>query len=126
MAIILNKAAVDRAKYLIEAGEITSFDMDWNEVKPTPTEVEEFLEAHDMKEYGEWFLGKNDEFDREVKEHYEYPYGDLREVQLCALVNSSDQAEKRGDKEIVHAIKELTALIDEKKGNHQNRGSNAL
>jgi hypothetical protein len=115
MAIVLNKAAVDRAKYLIEADEVTSFDSDWNEEKPTPTEVEQFLEAHDMEEYGEWFLGKNDQFDREVKEHYEYPYGDLREVQRCALVHSQAQAEKRDDKEMMHVIKELIALVDEKK-----------
>jgi hypothetical protein len=114
MAIILNKAAVDRAKYLIEAGEVTSFDADWNEEKPTPTEVEEFLEAHDMEEYGEWFLGKNDQFDPEVKEHYEYPYGDLREVQRCALVDSHAEAEEKGDKEIAHVINELIALVDEK------------
>jgi hypothetical protein len=115
MAIVLNKAAVDRVKYLIEAGEVTSFDSDWNEEKPTPTEVEQFLEAHDMEEYGEWFLGKNDQFDGEVKEHYEYPYGDLREVQRCALVYSQAQAEKRDDKEMVHVIKGLIALVDEKK-----------
>jgi len=115
MAIVLNKAAVDRVNYLIEMGEVTSFDSDWNEEKPTPTEVEQFLEAHDMKEYGEWFLGKNDQFDPEVKEHYEYPYGDLRVVQRCALVHSHAQAERRGDKEIMHAIEGLISLIDEKK-----------
>jgi hypothetical protein len=115
MAIVLNEAAVDRVKYLIEAGEVTSLDSDWNEEKPTPTEIEEFLEAHDMKEYGEWFLGKNDQFDAEVKEHYEYPYGDLREVQRCALVHSHAQAEQKGDKEIMHVIKELITLIDERK-----------
>lgn len=114
MAIVLNKAAVDRAKYLIESGEVTSFDSDWNEEKPTPTEVEQFLEAHDMPEYGEWFLGKNDQFEPGIKEHYEYPYGDLREVQRCALVDSHAQAQKRGDEEIVHVIKELIELIDEK------------
>ena|SRR5579871_4584308 len=115
MAIVLNKAALDRAKYLLKAGEVTSFDSDWNEEKPTPTEVEEYLEAHDMEEYGEWFLGKNDEFDSEVKEHYDYPYGDLKEVQRCALVHSHAQAEQRGDKEIMHAIEGLINLIDEKK-----------
>jgi hypothetical protein len=115
MAIVLNKAAIDRVNYLIEMGEVTSFDSDWNEEKPTPTEVEQFLEAHDMKEYGEWFLGKNDKFDPEVKEHYEYPYGDLREVQRCALVHSHAQAERRGDKEMMHIIEGLIALVDERK-----------
>ena len=115
MAIILNQAALDRVKYLIDAGEFTSFDADWNEEKPTPDEVDNFIDNHDMKEYGEWFLGKNDQFDSEAKEHYEYPYGDLREVQRCALVHSHAQAERRGDKEMVHIIKGLIALIDDKK-----------
>jgi hypothetical protein len=114
MAITLNQAAVDYAKYLINAGEFTSFDSDWNEEKPTPTEVEEFLEAHDMSEYGNWFLGKNSDFDSEVKEHYEYPCGDFREIQRSALVHSHAQAERNGDKAIAHAIKELIDLIDEK------------
>ncbi len=115
MTIVLNKAALDRVKYLIKAGEVTSFDSDWNEEKPTPTEVEEYLEAHDIEEYGEWFLGKNDQFDPEVKEHYEYPYGDLREVQRCALVYSHTQAEQKGDKEMMDIIEELIALVDERK-----------
>ena len=115
MSIVLNKAALDRAKYLIKAGEFTSFDSDWSEEQPTPTEVEEYLEAHDMKEYGEWFLGKNNQFDHEVKEHYEYPYGDLRMVQRSALVHSHSEAEKRGDKEIMHIIEGLIAVIDEKR-----------
>ncbi len=114
MAITLNQAALDRAKYLIEAGEVTSFDADWNEEKPTPSEVDKYIDTHDMKEYGEWFLGKNDKFDREVQEHYEYPYGDLREVQRCAVVHSLAQAERKGDKEVAKAAKELLALIDEK------------
>ena len=68
-----------------------------------------------MEEYGEWFLGKNDEFDPKVKEHYEYPYGDLREVQRCALVHSHAQAKQKSDKEIMHAIEGLINFIDEKK-----------
>lgn len=116
MAITLNREALERAKYLINAGEVTAFDADWNEEKPTPDEVDEFIDNHDMKEYGNWFLGKNDKYDRQVQEHYEYPYGDLREVQRCAVVHSLAQAEKRGDREVAQAAKELLALIDEKEG----------
>jgi hypothetical protein len=114
MAILLNQAAVDRAKYLIDAGEFTSFDSDWNEEQPTPDEVDKYIETHDMKEYGNWFLGKNDAFDRETEEHYEYPCGDLREIQRCALVYSLAQAEKRGHHDIARAAKELLEMIDEK------------
>jgi hypothetical protein len=114
MAITLNQAAVERAKYLINAGECTSFDADWNEEKPTRDEVIEYIDNHDIKEYGLWFLGKNDAFDRGVKEHYEYPCGDLREIQRCALVHTIEQAQERGDMAIVSAAEDLIRLIDEK------------
>lgn len=115
MAITLNQNALQRAKELILAGEFESLDADWNEEKPTPTEVDEFIDTHYMKEYGNWFLGKNSKFDSEVKEHYEYPHGDLKEVQRCALVHSVELAEKQGDKEIAQAARELIKLIDQKK-----------
>lgn len=114
MAITLNKAAVERAKYLIQAGEVTSFDADWNEEKPTPSELDVYLDNHDIEEYGLWFLGENDTFDCEVKEYYEYPYGDLNEVQRSALVHSLAQAQKNGLHDIAKAAQELLDLIDEK------------
>ena len=65
-----------------------------------------------MKEYGNWFLGKNDQFDSELPEHYEYPLGDLKEVQRSALVYSLSRAEEKECKEISQAAKELIELID--------------
>ena len=114
MAIKLNQAAVDRAKNLIKAGEVESFDTDWNEEKPTPTEVDHFISTHYMKEYGEWFLGKNTDIEDTKKEHYLYPHGDLKEVQRCALVDSIAKAEKKGDKDIACAATELLGLVDKK------------
>lgn len=114
MPIKLNQSAVERAKYIIKAGEVESFNDDWNEEKPTPTEVDHFLATHYVKEYGEWFLGKNSDIADTNKEHYVYPYGDLKEVQRCALVDSIAKAEKKGDQEIVRAAKELLELVDEK------------
>lgn len=114
MSITLNQAAIEHAKYLINAGEIVSFDSDWNEEKPTPTEVNHYIETHYMLEYGNWFLGKNDQYESKVKEHYEYPFGDLKEVQRSALVDTIEKAEKNGHKEIASAAKHLLALVDEK------------
>ena len=114
MAIKLNQAAVERAKYIIAAGEVESLHTNWNEEKPTPTEVDHFLSTHYMKEYGEWFLGINSEIADTQKGHYEYPYGDLKEVQRSAVVDSIAKAEKKGDKEIVRVAQELLALVDKK------------
>lgn len=114
MSIKLNHAAMEHAKYLIQAGEVESFDSNWNEEKPTPTETDLFIDTHTMEEYGAWFLGKNDEYDKETQEHYEYPYGDLKEVQRSALVYSLAQAEKNSHSEIAQAARELLELVDDK------------
>lgn len=114
MAITLNASAIEHAKKLIQAGEVESLSDDWNEQKPTPTEVDNFIRTHFMKEYGLWFLGRNSDIKDTNKEHYVYPYGDLKEVQRCALVDSIKQAEKRGHKDIVQAAKELLAIVDQK------------
>lgn len=114
MAIKLNKSAIEHAKKLIQAGEVESFDSDWNEEKPTPTEVDHFISSHFLKEYGLWFLGRNTDIEDTNKEHYVYPYGDLKEVQRCALVDSLAQAEKRGYKDVAQAAQELLDLIDKK------------
>lgn len=114
MAITLNQTAFERAQSLIRAGECTAFDADWNEEKPTRDEVIEYIDNHDIEEYGLWFLGKNDAYDHGVKEHYEYPCGDLREIQRCALVHTIELAEQREDFVIVSAAEELIRLIDER------------
>jgi hypothetical protein len=112
MAITLNKDAVKRAEYLIKAGEVESFDADWNEEQPTPDEVNYFIDHHFMEEYGLWFLGKNSNYPDSVKEHYEYPYGDLKEVQQCALVYTLARAEENGDHEIAQVAKKLLDMIE--------------
>ena len=114
MHVKLHKSAVDQAKKLIQAGEVESFSSDWYEQKPTPTEVDHYINAHFLKEYGLWFLGRNLDVEDTNKEHYVYPYGDLKEVQRCALVDSMAQAEKRGCKDVVKAAQELLDLIDKK------------
>jgi hypothetical protein len=112
MAIIFNQAAYDRAKYLIEKGEIETFDADWNEEKPTIDEIIHYLDAHYLGEYGLWFLGIDKDEPEDVKERYVYPYGDLKTVQRCALVHTIKEAEKNGHKEIVDAAKKLLEMVD--------------
>ena len=111
MAIILHQNGFNHAEKLIKAGEVESFDADWNEEQPTPDEVNYFIDTHYLKEYGLWFLAIDDQYADTTKEYYAYPYGDLKEVQLCALVHSMAQAEKKGHKEVVDAAKKLIEMI---------------
>jgi len=112
MAIILNKSGFDYAVRLIQEGEFESFDADWQEEQPTPDEVGNFLNTHYIQEYGLWFLGINDQHADTTKEYYEYPHGDLKEVQRSALVHSLAHAQKNGHAEIAHAVKKLIEMID--------------
>ena len=111
MSIKLNTEAVKQAERLIDAGEVETFDAQWNEEKPTADEVDHYINTHFMKEYGMWFLGKNAQYPDSAKEHYEYPYGDLKEVQRCALVDTIKRAEQSGHEEIVRAAKNLLHMI---------------
>ena len=110
MAIKLHRAGFDNAVKLIKAHEFETFP-DWDEEKPTQTEIDEFMRSHYMKEYGLWFLGTDDKYSAEVKEHYVYPHGDLKEVQLCALEDSLENAEKSGHEDIMNAAQELLDMI---------------
>lgn len=112
MAIILNRSGFEHAERLIKEGEFETFDADWHEERPTPDEVGNFINTHYIQEYGLWFLAINDQYPDTTTEYYEYPHGDLKEVQRCALVHSMIHAEKNGHKEIAHAAKKLIDMID--------------
>ncbi len=115
MAIHLNKKALEQAERLIKAGEIESFDTNWEAEKPTSDEVNYYLNTHDMSEYGSWFLGINTEMKDNVKEHYVYPYGDLKTVQRAALEDTINKAQKANHKDIVQVAKRLLELVDKHK-----------
>ena len=118
MAINLNKKAVQQAERLIPAGEIAAHNNNWQEEKPTPEELNAYLKAHSMEEYGSWFLGINPQVPAHVKEHYDYPYGDFKDVQRAALLFSIEKAQKAGHAEIAGVAKKLLELVDKQlKGN---------
>jgi len=114
VAIVLNKKAVEQAERLIQAEEIETFDSNWQAEKPTVDEVNHFLNAHTNEEYGTWYLGINTEVPKNLKEYYDYPYGDLKTVQRSALVDTIRRAEQKGHKEIVNAAKRLLEMVDQK------------
>lgn len=115
MAIKFHKSGFDNAVRLINAGQIETFDADWNEEKPTLEELVYFINHHEMGEFGRWFLGVDDAFPADAKEHYIYPHGDFKTVQKCALVHTHKEAQKNGHHEIANAAKQLIEMIDKKK-----------
>lgn len=111
MSIKLNQAAYNHAENCIRASEFETFETDWKEAAPTPDEVDYFINTHYMKEYGLWFLGKDESKPESAKEHYLYPHGDLKVVQKVTLEHTVQEAEKRGHAEIAQAAKKLLALL---------------
>lgn len=113
-AVNLHKKAVEKAERLIKAGEIENFDTNWEAEKPTSDEVNHYIDTHYMEEYGLWFLGIDTSKPKDSKEHYVYPYGDLKTVQRCALVDTIKRAEKAGHQEIVQVAKRLLEMLDKR------------
>jgi len=114
MSIGLHKVALEQAERLIKAGEVATFDTNWEAEKPTKDEVLHFIDNHYMNEYGLWFLGADTNVPKDLKEHYVYPYGDLKVVQRCALVEAIKRAEKSGHADILAAAKRLLEMIDKR------------
>lgn len=114
MAVQLNKKAVEKAEKVIKAGEIETHNSNWEAEKPTADEVNHFINTHFLEEYGLWFLGCDDSKPKNVKEHYVYPHGDLKEVQRAALVDTIKKAEKAGHNDIVGVAKRLLGMVDAK------------
>ncbi|HVW99823.1 MAG TPA: hypothetical protein VHA52_05250 [Candidatus Babeliaceae bacterium] len=115
MAIKLNEEALSYAEKLIDGKLEVEHGKKWNwqEHRPTPDESAKFLNTHYLRtEYGLWFLGIDTEKPDTSKEHYVYPYGDLKIVHREALVAARDKANKDGHHEIARAAEKLLKLID--------------
>ena len=113
--IHLNKKALEQAERLIKAGEIESFDSNWESQKPTADEINNYLDSHYTDEYGMWFLGTDQDMPKDIKEHYVYPYGDLKTVQRAALEDTIKKAQKAGHADIAQVAKRFLELVDQRK-----------
>ena len=112
MAKKLNKAGYDLAKQMIGHGfELEHDENNWKEVQPTLTEAVEYLNAHDLDQYGTWFLGIDTEADQKDKSKFVYPFGDFKVVHKSALLDSEKKARANKDNEIAEAAKRLLQLI---------------
>ncbi|MGZ3498184.1 MAG: hypothetical protein ACXWNK_07070 [Vulcanimicrobiaceae bacterium] len=116
MAVKLNKKGLQHGEKLVEEGAFVFDERDaWSEHQPTSTEENEFIKEHGIEAYGEWHLGVNDEKPEDTKGHYEFPYGDLRDVHRCAVISAESRAGQYKHFDIEKAAARLHTLIDEKK-----------
>jgi hypothetical protein len=117
MAVTLNRRAYEQAKELISEGRFVFDKRDaWSEHRPSAQEENEFIRRHGFAEYGKWYLGINDEKPEDSKGHYEFPYGDFKDVHRCGLLTAESRAGQYQHYDIENAAAHLHGMLDGPEG----------
>ena len=115
MAVILNRSN-KHAKELIDEGRIVLDERDaWSEHRPSPPQGNAFIQLHGFAEYGKWHLGINNEKPEDTKGHYEFPYGDFKNVHRCGLLAAESRAGQYRHYDIENAPAHLHGMLDARK-----------
>jgi hypothetical protein len=115
MTVELNRTALTHARKLVEEGDVVRDERDdWSEHAPSTADENAYIEKHGYKEYGQWFLGVDDDKDPETKGHYSFPYGDFKKVHRCGVISAESRAAQNDHDDIAKALKNLLELIDKK------------
>ena len=113
MTVKLNSPGYERAKRLIEEGKFTDDERDaWSDHHPSTQTEEEFIEKNGFSEYGQWFLGVNDDYGEESRRYYEFPYGDFENVHRCGILAAQSRAGQDKYLDVENAAADLLAVID--------------
>ena len=110
----LNKAAVTRARELIDAGKFDD-ETEWSKAAPSAARENEEIERRGYDGYGEWHLGVNPEASEETKGRYGFPYGDFTAVNRAALIHAKQRAAQNDHDEIAAAADDLLRRLDERR-----------
>ena len=116
MTVKLNDRAFEHAKELITDGHFVFDEKDaWSDHQPSAEEENEFIRKHGLREYGRWYLGINDEKPEETKGHYQFPYGDFKNLHRCGVLSAESRAGQYKHLDIEKASAHLHGMIDAKK-----------
>ena len=116
MAVTLNRRAYEHAKELINEGRFVFDERDaWSEHRPSAQQENEFIRLHGFAEYGKWYLGINDEKPDATKGHYEFPYGDFKNVHRCGVLTAESRAGQYQHYDIEIATAHLHGMLDARK-----------
>ena len=117
MAVTLNRSAFEHAKELINEGRFVFDERDaWSEHQPSAQQENEFIQRQGFAEYGKWHLGINNEKPEDTKGHYEFPYGDFKDVHRCGLLSAESRAGQYKHYDIENAAAHLHGMLDARKG----------
>lgn len=126
MTVTIHRRAFEHAKELINEGKSVLDERDaWSEHQPSAQQESEFIRLHGFAEYGKWYLGINDEKPEDTKGHYEFPYGDFKNVHRCALLSAESRAGQYKHYDIENAAAHLHGMLDARKGSSAPKRSRA-
>ena len=111
----VNKAAVERARRLIDARQYV-LSSDWGEVQPRAAAENAFLEGHSWEEYAEWHLGLTEGAADETKARYAFVYGDFRRLHRTGLIACVYRAMEWRHKDVERAAYDLLQRLDKASG----------
>src|SRR6187401_3360394 len=111
----VNEHAVAHARRMIDAHQYVLRSV-WNEVQPSASAENAFLESHSWNEYSAWYLGLTDGAADETKARYAFVYGDFRRLHRMGLIACHYRAAEWGHKEVELAAHELLQYLDDARG----------
>ncbi len=122
MTVKLNQRAYQHAKRLIEEGKFTDDERDaWSDHHPSTQIENEFIEKNGFFEYGNWFLGINNEYKEESRRYYEFPFGNFENVHRCSILAAQSRAGQDKYVDVENASADLLAVIDKQAREYKAR-----
>jgi hypothetical protein len=112
---LLNDAAVERARRLIDARQYV-LNSDWGSVQPHADDQNTYLKNHSWAEYAEWHLGLTEGATDETKARYAFVYGDFRRIHRTGLIACVYRASEWRHKDVELAAHDLLQYLDRKTG----------
>lgn len=107
----VNEAAGAKARSLIDSRQYVLRSR-WSDAQPTAQAEDDYLEAHDWEEYGEWHLGLTVGATPETKGRHAFVFGDFRRLHRMGLVSCVYRASEWFHKDIELAAHDLLQYLD--------------
>jgi hypothetical protein len=111
----VNKAAVTRARELIDAGKYDA-DTEWSDASPSADDGNAEIERNGYDGFGAWHLAVDPEANEETKKRYAFPYGDFTTVNRAALIHAKQRAAQNGHDAIEKTADDLLQHLDRTRG----------
>ncbi|MDI6099531.1 hypothetical protein QLQ12_13085 [Actinoplanes sp. NEAU-A12] len=109
---VLNKAAVTRARRLIDARQYV-LDSDWGAVQPDAAAGNAYLRTHSWQEYADWHLGLTEGANEETKARHAFVYGDFRRIHRSGLIACLYRAAEWRHRDVMRAAYDLLEHLDD-------------